>query len=112
MLTLTDISGAVDQRLAAIENKLIAWRRDFHQNPNSATAKRGHRRSSRRISKRLGLKVKTGVAHTGVVALLEGSRPGPVVGCAPTWTRCRSPSRSICRSSRTPAPPTTAKRSA
>ncbi len=80
MLTLTDISGAVDQRLAAIENKLIAWRRDFHQNPELGNRET---RTSEIVAahlKRLGLKVQTGIAHTGVVALLEGGRPGPVVG--------------------------------
>lgn len=80
MLTLTDISGAVDQRLAAIENKLIAWRRDFHQNPELGNRET---RTSEIVAahlKRLELKVQTGIAHTGVVALLEGGRPGPVVG--------------------------------
>jgi amidohydrolase len=80
MMTRTDIDGAVDQCLTAIENKLIGWRRDFHQNPELGNRET---RTSEIIAahlKRLGLKVQTGVAHTGVVGLLEGGRPGPVLG--------------------------------
>ncbi|MEZ5441506.1 MAG: amidohydrolase [Lysobacterales bacterium] len=62
---------------AALQPKVIEWRRDFHRHPEL-----GNRefRSSERIAehlKSLGLQVETGVAHTGVVALLEGARPGP-----------------------------------
>src|SRR3712207_6412583 len=66
-------------RVAALEPKVVAWRRDVHQHPGLGnrevrTAKlvADHLRS-------LGLPVQTGVAHTGVVALLRGGRPGPIV---------------------------------
>lgn len=69
----------ISQRAGIIENKVIAWRRDIHQNPELSnrefrTAKlvADHLRS-------LGLEVKTGVAHTGVVAILRGGKPGAVV---------------------------------
>ncbi len=69
----------IDARAAAVEQRVIDWRRDIHQHPElgnrefrTAGLVADHLRS-------LGLKVQTGVAHTGVVALLEGSRPGPVV---------------------------------
>jgi len=69
----------IDQRAKQIESKVIAWRRDIHQNPElgnreTRTAKlvEDHLRS-------LGLEVKPGVAHTGVVGLLKGDKPGPVV---------------------------------
>lgn len=62
-----------------IEPKVITWRRDFHEHPElgnreTRTAKiiADHLRS-------LGLEVQTGVAHTGVVGLLKGGKPGPVV---------------------------------
>lgn len=62
-----------------LESKVIAWRRDFHANPEL-----GNReiRTADVIAKHLralGLDVKTGVAHTGVVAILRGDKPGPVV---------------------------------
>jgi amidohydrolase len=76
-------SAAVTQnaarRIEQVMPKVIAWRRDVHQNPELGnrevrTAKlvADHLRS-------LGLEVKTGVAHTGVVGLLRGGKPGPVV---------------------------------
>ncbi len=62
---------------AGLQPKVIEWRRDFHQHPelgNRETRTAGivaeHLRS-------LGLTVETGIAHTGVIALLEGARPGP-----------------------------------
>ncbi|MBB1593904.1 amidohydrolase [Achromobacter sp. UMC46] len=73
------LSAQIDQRAKAIEDKLIAWRRDIHQHPElgnqeSRTAKlvADHLRA-------LGMDVKTGVAGTGVVAVLKGGKPGPVV---------------------------------
>ena len=59
--------------------KVIAWRRDLHQHPELGNRET---RTAKLITdhlKHLGLKVQTGVAHTGVVALLEGGRPGPTV---------------------------------
>ena len=48
--------------------------------PSSATASSAPPASSPSTSKRLGFdEVRTGVAHTGVVGLLKGALPGPVV---------------------------------
>lgn len=63
----------------ALQAKLVAWRRDFHQNPEL-----GNRevRTSGIIAKHLqslGIDVKTGIATTGVVGILKGGKPGPVV---------------------------------
>jgi len=68
-----------DQLAASLEQKVIAWRRDIHQNPEL-----GNRevRTAKVIAdhlRGLGLPVQTGVAHTGVVAVLRGGKPGPVV---------------------------------
>ncbi len=69
----------VDVAAAALEPKVIAWRRDFHQHPElsnreirTADAVAGHLRA-------LGLAVQTGIAHTGVVGLLDSGKPGPVI---------------------------------
>ena len=63
-----------------IESKCIDWRRQLHQNPelgnrefNTAKLIAGHLRS-------LGMDVKEKVAHTGVVGVLRGGKPGPVIG--------------------------------
>jgi amidohydrolase len=71
---------AIDVAAEKIESQTIAWRRDFHQHPElgnheTRTAKivADHLRS-------LGLEVKEGVGKTGVVGILHGSLPGPVIG--------------------------------
>jgi amidohydrolase len=73
------LTAQINQRAANIENKVIAWRRDIHQNPELGNREL---RTSKLIAdhlRSLGLEVKTGVAHTGVVAILRGGKPGPVV---------------------------------
>ena len=63
----------------ALRERLVAWRRDFHAHPELGF--REHR-SACVIAGRLqelGYQVQTGIATTGVVGLLEGPRPGPVV---------------------------------
>ncbi len=69
----------IDRLAAEIEDKVIEWRRDFHQHPELSNREF---RTSERVAgymKELGLEVETGIAHTGVVAILEGSSSGPVV---------------------------------
>jgi len=74
------LSSSAEARIAALEPQVIAWRRDIHQHPElgnrevrTAGIVAAHLRS-------LGIEVKTGVAHTGVVGVLRGGRPGPTVG--------------------------------
>ncbi|WP_299571414.1 amidohydrolase [uncultured Shewanella sp.] len=65
---------------ADIEQKVIEWRRDLHQHPELSNREF---RTSKVIAKHLeslGLEVQTGVAHTGVVAILKGAKPGPLIG--------------------------------
>lgn len=69
----------IDRRAAELEAKLVAWRRDFHQNPELSNREF---RTARKVAEHLnalGLEVRTGVARTGVVGVLRGGRPGPVV---------------------------------
>jgi amidohydrolase len=63
----------------ALENQVIAWRRDFHEHPELGNHEF---RTAAIIAKELqslGLEVKTGIATTGVVGILHGGKPGPVV---------------------------------
>ncbi len=63
----------------AIEQKVIEWRRDFHQHPelgNQETRTAGIVAAHLR---RLGIEVREKVAVTGVVGILKGGKPGPVV---------------------------------
>jgi amidohydrolase len=69
----------IAQKATALEQKVVAWRRDFHQNPEL-----GNRefKTAQKITdhlKSLGIEVQTGVAKTGVVGILKGGKPGPVV---------------------------------
>lgn len=69
------VSAATDK----IESKVIAWRRDFHEHPELGNSEV---RTAGIIAKHLqslGMEVKTGVAKTGVVGILKGAKPGPVV---------------------------------
>ena len=73
------LQAKIDTVAKSIESKVIAWRRDIHQNPEL-----GNRefRTAKKVAdhlKRLGLEVRTEVAHTGVVGVLYGKKDGPVV---------------------------------
>ena len=57
----------------------MAWRRDFHQHPELSNREQRTAKVIAEHLQRLGLEVKTGVAHHGVVGVLRGGRPGPVV---------------------------------
>ena len=73
------LDAAIDARAAAVATKVVSWRRDIHQHPElsnreirTAALVADHLRA-------LGLEVRTGVAHTGVIGILRGARPEPVV---------------------------------
>jgi amidohydrolase len=73
------LQAEIDKRAAEVEPKVVAWRRDIHQNPEL-----GNRevRTAKLVADHLsalGLEVKTQVGVTGVVGVLKGGKPGPVV---------------------------------
>ena len=73
------LKGKLNQAADNIESKVIAWRRDFHEHPELGN---NEIRTAAIIAKHLqslGMEVKTGVAKTGVVGVLKGGKPGPVV---------------------------------
>lgn len=63
-----------------VESKVIEWRHHFHQNPELSNREFKTAEKIAEHLKSLGLEVQTGVAKTGVVAILKGDKPGPVVG--------------------------------
>ena len=69
----------VEARAAALESKVIAWRRDLHQHPELSNREVRTAGVVAAHLQALGLKVHTGIAHTGVVGLLVTGRPGPVI---------------------------------
>ena len=70
----------IDERADEIEEQVIDWRRHFHENPELSNREFETAAYIAEYLKELGLEVETEVAHTGVVALLEGGQPGPVIG--------------------------------
>src|ERR1700761_8478136 len=69
----------VSKMADSLQNQVVTWRRDFHQHPELGNHEF---RSAAIIAKHLqslGLEVKTGIATTGVVGILRGGKPGPVV---------------------------------
>jgi amidohydrolase len=69
----------IDQRAPQLEAKAVAWRRDIHQHPELSNREV---RTSKLVAdhlRSLGIEVRTGIAKTGVVGVLRGGRPGPVV---------------------------------
>ncbi len=72
--------AAISQHADRLNDQVIAWRRDLHANPEL-----GNRefRTGKLVAdhlRKLGFdEVKEKVAHTGVVGLLKGSKPGPCV---------------------------------
>jgi amidohydrolase len=77
--TSSEISEWVSAAALRLEPKVIAWRRDIHQNPELSYQET---RTAALVAKHLtalGYEVKTGVAETGVVGILKGGKPGPVV---------------------------------
>ena len=79
MAQKSNYSELIAKSADKIEQKVIAWRHDIHQNPEL-----GNRefRTAELIAKHLqslGIEVKTKVGVTGVVGILKGNKPGPVI---------------------------------
>ena len=69
----------IDQGVAAVADSVVAWRRDIHQHPELGNRETRTARLVADRLRRLGLEVRTGVANTGVIAVLRGAKPGPVI---------------------------------
>ncbi|GAB3729000.1 M20 family metallopeptidase [Hymenobacter agri] len=76
-------NAALDARIAQLatqeESKVVAWRRDIHEHPELGNLETRTAALIAAHLKKLGLEVQTGVARTGVVGVLRGGKPGPVV---------------------------------
>jgi len=69
----------LDQRVAGVKDSVVAWRRQLHQHPELSNREYKTAAFVAAHLKKLGLDVQTGVGKTGVVAILRGGKPGPVV---------------------------------
>lgn len=73
------LQSKVEKQARDIEQKMIAWRRDLHQNPELSNREFKTSAKVAEHLKSLGIEVQTGIAHTGVVGILKGGKPGPVI---------------------------------
>lgn len=78
-LTLTAQDAGLQKAYNSIEDQVIEWRRDIHQNPELSNREFKTAEKVANHLKSLGIEVQTGVAHTGVVGILKGKNPGKVV---------------------------------
>ncbi|HMQ03025.1 MAG TPA: amidohydrolase [Pyrinomonadaceae bacterium] len=79
-ITATDNSSEIDAATARLMPKIIEWRRHIHQYPELGNREFKTAKYVEDHLRRLGMEVRTGIAKTGVVGILKGSQPGPVIG--------------------------------
>lgn len=107
LATPVSFAHAADREagVKAVDSKVIAWRRDFHQHPELSD---NEVRTAKIVAEhltRLGLEVTTGVAHHGVTGFLKTGKPGPTVAlradmdALPVTERVDLPFRSTVKSS-------------
>lgn len=70
----------INQQAGEIFDQVVEWRRHFHKNPELSNREDQTAAYIADYLKKLGMEVETGIAHTGVVGVLKGGKPGPVVG--------------------------------
>ena len=73
MLERPEVSAAAK----AVQARVVALRRDFHQHPELSNREQRTAAKVAEHLRALGLKPRTGIAHHGVVAIIEGGKPGP-----------------------------------
>lgn len=78
-VSANNLTDNVLSNAASLEQKAIAWRHDIHQHPELGNQETRTAALIAEHLRSLGMQVETGVGTTGVVGLLEGSKPGPVV---------------------------------
>ncbi|SDU51109.1 MULTISPECIES: M20/M25/M40 family metallo-hydrolase [Pseudomonas fluorescens group] len=77
--TMDSARTQIAEQAQKLEPELLETRRDLHAHPELGNTEK---RTAELVAKQLqamGLEVKTGVARTGVVAILKGALPGPTV---------------------------------
>ena len=77
--TAGSFAPSIEASIQSVLPRMVAWRRDFHEHPELSYEEV---RTSRVVAahlRSLRMEVRTGVAQTGVVGVLRGGRPGPVI---------------------------------
>src|SRR4051812_2345960 len=77
--TNVKLQAKLDQDAQAIEAKVIEWRRHFHEFPELSNRETNTGKYIADHLKSLGIDVQYPVSKTGVVGILKGAKPGPVI---------------------------------
>lgn len=77
--SLDALHARIDKHAEAVLPKVVAWRRDLHKHPELGNRETRTAKIIADHLRKLGYEVKTGVGKTGVVGVLRGGKPGPVV---------------------------------
>lgn len=99
-----DMSSEIDAATAKIMPEVIRWRRFLHEHPELGNREFNTSKFVAEQLKKLGIDVRSGIAKTGVVGILKGGQPGPVVGLRadmdglPVTERTDVPFKSIVKS--------------
>ena len=75
----SSLNKKIDKLAKGVEKKVINWRRDFHEHPELSNREFKTAEKVAKHLRSLGMEVQTEVAHTGVVGILRGGKPGKVV---------------------------------
>ena len=75
-----DMSNQINSATEKVMPQVVKWRRHLHQYPELSNREFKTAKYVEDHLKKLGLEVRTGIAKTGVVGILKGSQPGPVIG--------------------------------
>jgi amidohydrolase len=73
------LAAEIDRRAAAIEQEMLGWRRQLHEHPELSNREVETSKFVADTLRSFGLEPRTGIARTGVVAVLTGAQPGPAV---------------------------------
>lgn len=79
IIATAQVKQKIDAAINKIEPQCIAWRQEIHKHPELGNREVNTAKMVAAHLRKLGLEVKEGVAKTGVVALLQGGKPGPCI---------------------------------
>ncbi len=75
----SELARLIESRLPAVMPKVVAWRRDIHEHPELSGQETRTAALVAAHLKQLGIEVQTQMGLTGVVGVLKGGKPGPVI---------------------------------
>lgn len=76
----SSLKPKIDEGTEKVKGKVIEWRRDFHEHPELGNEEVRTGKIIAAHLRNLGIEVTEGIAKTGVLGVLKGGKPGPVVG--------------------------------